>query len=241
MAVGVAGSARSGDGRDLPFGRDLADAVVVGVRDVDVAAPVHGHADGGVEARGGGVAVGVARRAFARDRADLPFGRDLADAVVARVGDVEIACVVNRQPRRRVERGRRARAVGEALGASGERRHRAVGREPADAIALAAVGDVERPVRADREAEGVCEARAQVLRVVADAGRAVARARVDGGLPTDRRRRRRRASRERRRMKAIVPGMMTRRMRRMMRPRMWSIKKAVSCQFVRHFGEHFSL
>ena len=85
------GCAAAGDGGDDPRRIDLADAMVAGIGDVEVAAAVG--ADGGrrVELGGdGGVAVSrKTGRAAAGDSGDASDGMDAADAMVARIGNVD--------------------------------------------------------------------------------------------------------------------------------------------------------
>ena len=93
----VAGEARStgscNRGDDARGEVEFADAVIVGVGEVEVAGGVEGEALGGVECGGDGGAI-VAREALcagAGDSADLAEGVDFADVVVGCLGDVEIA------------------------------------------------------------------------------------------------------------------------------------------------------
>ena len=83
----------TGVGIDLAVRGNLADTVVERVAHEDVAGGVHGDANGVVEAsRGGGSAVAEeARHARSGVRGYVAVGRDLADPVIARVGDVERA------------------------------------------------------------------------------------------------------------------------------------------------------
>ena len=191
LAVGVAGRARAGQRPHLTLLRDDADAVVVGVGDVDVSVFIDRHADRRVELRRAGRAVGVAGRARAGQRRDDALFRNFADAVVARVGDVERAFVVEREGRGRVEAGGRARAVGEALAPAGERRDRALLRDLADAVALARVRDVDVAFAVDGDAERLAEAGAAALGAVLRAGRAVAGEGLDARGPAHGRRARR--------------------------------------------------
>ncbi len=92
----VAGEAGGGsrDGGDDAGGEvEFADAVVVGVGDVEVVCGVEGEALGGVECGGGGGAAvaGEALCAGAGDGGDVADGVDLADDVVGGLGEVEIA------------------------------------------------------------------------------------------------------------------------------------------------------
>ena len=94
VVAGEAWSAGSGDGGD-GAGREVefADAVVVGVGDVEVVCGVEGQALRGVELGGGGGAVvaGEALGAGAGDGGDCAGGVYFADDVVGGLGDVEIA------------------------------------------------------------------------------------------------------------------------------------------------------
>src|SRR5439155_134534 len=89
-----AGPTGAGDGRDDPgVGRHPADAVVVGVGDEEVARGVHGDAGRGLELGGGGGAAVVdgVTPAAGDGRDDPAPSRHLADAVVRRVRDEEVA------------------------------------------------------------------------------------------------------------------------------------------------------
>src|SRR5580700_3403860 len=72
---------------------DLADALVVGIGDVDIAGTVDRDSHWVIElgAGGGSAVAGRAYRAVARDRSDGAGGVDLADAVVVRVRNIQIA------------------------------------------------------------------------------------------------------------------------------------------------------
>ncbi len=158
-AVRIAGQRAAGQRRDLAIRRDRADAVVVGVGDDHAPRAVHRHAHRPVELRLRAGAVAPARHAGAGQRRHDAVGRHLADRVVAGVGDVEIARRVQRQARRRVEARRGALPVPEAFGAAGERGDTAVGAQHADAVVVAAVADVERAMRVQRESVRVGELR----------------------------------------------------------------------------------
>ena len=78
--------------------RDLADAIIVEVRDVDIARAIHCHRSGVVQFRGRSrpIISAKARSAVARNRGDDAASRcDLADAIVAAIRDVEIAGTVH--------------------------------------------------------------------------------------------------------------------------------------------------
>jgi len=160
-AVQVAGDAAAGHRRHRAVPADAADAVVVGIGDVDVAVTVDGHADRSVEAGGALDAVGVARLAAARQRAHAAVGCHLADRVVVRIGHVEVAQAVDGQRRRRVECRGGAKAVREARMAAGEGGYLAVGRDAADAAAIAAVGHEHVAVGVDDGPERIAEAACQ--------------------------------------------------------------------------------
>src|SRR5207249_4168676 len=86
-------AAGAGVGRDGAPGGDLADAAVVVVGDVEVAGGIEGHANGYAQLRvGRGAAVTrEAKAAAAGVGRDGAAGRDLADAIVGDVRDVEVA------------------------------------------------------------------------------------------------------------------------------------------------------
>src|SRR5262249_4968092 len=116
----VAGRAGAGDGEDVA-GRlhDLADAIIAGVGDVDVAAAVHGHAVRAIQhgGRGGAAVATAAGRAGAGDGEDGAGGlHDFANAVRGGVGDEEIAAGIDRHALRRSNPGRGGRSAVAAVG-----------------------------------------------------------------------------------------------------------------------------
>ena len=137
----------------------LPDAVVLGVGDVQIADRVDRDADGRVEVgrRARDPVAVVARRARPGDGIDdAARGRHLPHAVVARVGDVEIARSVHRHAPRAVELRRRGLAAVTAVSAhacAGDGRDvaRAL-RHLADAV-IVVVRDVDVPRRVHRHAE----------------------------------------------------------------------------------------
>src|SRR5262249_20669670 len=100
----VGARAGAGDGGDDAGRFDhLADAMVVGIGDVDVAAAIDGHPGGVVQHGGGrGTAVaGVAGDTVTGDGDDLAGRFDhLADAAVGRIGDVDVAGAIHGDVRR---------------------------------------------------------------------------------------------------------------------------------------------
>ncbi len=70
-----------------------ADHAIVGVRDVNISRGIHGDRDRIVQLRFGGVAgvAGIACRIVSGDGADGSRGSDLANHIVAGVGDIKIA------------------------------------------------------------------------------------------------------------------------------------------------------
>ena len=106
---------RAGDGRNVA-GRGVhpADAVVEGVRNVEVARAVQRNPFGGPKPRCGGRATVApeAERPRAGDGRNVPGrGVHLADAVVPSIRNVEVAGAVQRNPPRGVERRRGGRAA----------------------------------------------------------------------------------------------------------------------------------
>src|SRR5690606_12039314 len=119
---------------------DHADAVVPGVGHVHATAAVHRHAHRRAELRQRAIAVAEAGHAGTGQRSHPTVARDLADGVVAGVGDIEVAEPVDRQRGRRMELRRAADAVGEAFAGSRERADTAIGRDAPDAVGFATVG-----------------------------------------------------------------------------------------------------
>ena len=127
----------------LAVGADRADAIVIGVGDIDIALVVHRDADRPVEPRLRRRAVAIARRPVTRERRDRAVRADPADTIGTGLRDEDIPRAIERDPRRGIER-------------SGQSRHIAVGVDLADAPGI---GDVKRPVRIDRHRERIAEAR----------------------------------------------------------------------------------
>ncbi len=161
---------------------DDADAVVVGVGDDDAARGVHRHADWRVEASLRGGSVDVPGGAVARDGGHGAVRRDASDGVVARVGHDQRAVGRQRDGRRRGEPRLRAAPVREPPFAAGQRRHRAIGSDAADAMRLPRVAHEHRAVRRHREAERLGEARL-LGRAIPPAIPAVAGEDADGADP----------------------------------------------------------
>src|SRR5437773_4025971 len=167
--------------RDDPRRRvDLANAVVVLVRDVEVAACIQRHSGWAVEARArrrAAIAQGAATTRYGRD--DPRRGGDFANSVVVRVHDIEIPARIQRDTGWVVE----ARV----------RRRTAIARESVDAIArhggddprrrgdlanavVALVRDVEIAACIQRDSDWAVEARARRGTVIArEGGAAIAR------------------------------------------------------------------
>src|SRR5581483_8953788 len=103
---------------------DLADAVVVRVRHVHVAAAVDGDAERAVEAGLVAIAVGVTALAGAGQGGDTARGRHFANAVVFGIGHVDVAVLVHRHAGQPAELGVERLAVGKAvLPGAGQRAH----------------------------------------------------------------------------------------------------------------------
>src|SRR5262249_48291342 len=109
----VADRAGAGDGDDDAVGQNLADAVGARVGDEDVAEGVGGEGGRLVCHRRGARAVvaAVARGPSAGDGDNDSVGLDLADAVVALVGEVDVAAAIDGHAPRRVDLGRGGGAV----------------------------------------------------------------------------------------------------------------------------------
>src|SRR5207253_2708541 len=153
----------AGVGRDGAPGGDLADAAVAQVRDVEIAGGIERHAVGPVELRGGGGAAGArgALRTGAGVGRDGATGGDLADAVVLRVRDVEVAGGIEGHAAWADElRGGRGAAVArEALRTgAGVGRDDAAGGDLPDAVVLT-LRDVEVAGGIEGHADGFVELR----------------------------------------------------------------------------------
>ena len=126
-AIGRAGvQGTAGKSRDHAGRRDLANRVVVGIGDIDVARAVRGQAAGNVEFRAGPGAVVVSdfveRAGEGRDNAT---GRNLADRVGAGFRNIKIPGAVGRDTVGPGKTGGRAGAVGRAVLS----RHASIGRD----------------------------------------------------------------------------------------------------------------
>src|SRR5215471_9626315 len=112
----VAGKRRYHTGRAI----DATNAMIVPVRDIDVSGHVHGDAVWLIKSgAGGGAAIpGIARRATTGDRRDHIGARvDTADAMIERVGEIEISLRIKAHIERAVQQspGRRPAIAGVAL------------------------------------------------------------------------------------------------------------------------------
>src|SRR5262249_17096549 len=95
-----------------PCGADLADGVIDRVGNVDVACAVDRHAARVGKARGGARAVRAAKYACVAGQGRRnPRSADLADGVVGRVGNVDVARAVDRHTERVEEARGGTRAV----------------------------------------------------------------------------------------------------------------------------------
>src|SRR5205823_3276255 len=155
----------TGDRRHHARRRDLADQMVVAVSDVDVPCRADGDAVRAIEARRGAGAVVVPRAAVAGQRGDDAGRRDLADRVVAGVGDVDIAVFVAGDALRSAKLRDLARAVLESLDRKTSREGRDVARRRDLANRVFAVGDVDVVVRVDGDVRGVPEKCLRAVRV----------------------------------------------------------------------------
>ena len=148
---------------DIPRGIHLTDAVVVGVRDVDIPGTIHRHAIGLVEFRAGRHATAVVTlNPIARNRTDISRGIHLTDAAVVAVRDVDIPGTVHRHASGPVELRAGRRPSIAAVTRSPVARHStdiSRGIHLTDA-AVVAVRDVDIPGTVHRHASGPVELRA---------------------------------------------------------------------------------
>lgn len=143
----VADCTIAGDSGDGTAAIHLADAVVEGVGDIEVAAVVHGHARRSIQlGAGGGAAVAtIAARTIAGDGADGAAAIYLANAVVKAVSNVEVAAAVHGHAYRVSKLGVGGGAAVAALAArtiAGDGVDGAAAIHLANAVVIA-VGDVE--------------------------------------------------------------------------------------------------
>ena len=150
---------RPRNGGDRPSGIHLADAVAVGIGDIEVARAVHCHAIGQVETHLSCRAAVLAEPTTTRNGSDRPGGIDLADAVVVAIGDVEVALAVHRHGAGVVELCLSCRAAVPAealLPRSRNGGDRPDGIDLADAV-VGGICDVEVALAVHRHASGKVE------------------------------------------------------------------------------------
>ena len=154
---------RAGESRDHAGRVDPPHPVVPRVRDVQIARSVHRHARG-IGQSSPDRRAAVAAEAFlprAGDGGDRPCGIDLSNAIVAGIGDVEVACPVRRHEQKSIGTdielglGRQPAVAAEAfLPRAGESRDHAGRVDPPHSVARVARGvHVSRPVH--RHARGI--------------------------------------------------------------------------------------
>ena len=123
VVAAVASGSAAGHGRDYPRGKvHFADTIVAGIGDEEVTRGVYGDICGAVEPGGGGLAAvaAIAGNSVAGDGGDHARGGvDFADAVVAGIGDKDIAGGVHGNPLRQIERGGGGRTVVAAVAGAG--------------------------------------------------------------------------------------------------------------------------
>ncbi len=158
LAVGPAGAAAAGQRPHPAVRLDHADAVVPGVGHVHPPLRIHRHAHRPVETRLPADAIGEPGHAVAGQCADVALRGDLADRMVAGIGDIQVAVAVQRQPGGRVERGGVPAPVGEALAAAGQHVEHAVQPAVEDAVVVAGIGNIKRAAGVHRHAPGIAEA-----------------------------------------------------------------------------------
>ena len=185
-SIDVRRSSATGQRAHLAVGPDDADAIVPGIGHVHAPGFVHGDTHRRMELRRRGIAIAEARAAVARQRGHHAVGRDLADGVVAGIGDVEVAVAIDGERRRGVETRLIAAAICEAFRRTCERGDDAIGRDAADAVGLATIADEQAAVGRAHQAPGLVEARGEDM-AVARAAVAVAGQQVDARVPVERR------------------------------------------------------
>ena len=146
-----------GHRRDDPLRGNPADTAVEQVSNVDIALSGNRDPGGGVQHRldGEPAVAAVAGHAGSSNRCDDPIRPDPPNPVVLRVTDVQTPVGAKRETVRRVERclhGRSAITRVPKLSRTRYRRNDAVETDAAD-LARVPLGDVQRPVRAERQSE----------------------------------------------------------------------------------------
>ena len=178
------GCAASRHGRDHAT-RNLADAVIIRIGDVEVAGGIHGDASGIVQLGAGGLAVtAIACRSVSRHGGHRSV-RDFADAVVIRIGDVQVAGGIHGDAFGIVQLDGRGRAL-TAVACRSVSRHggddRSVGKNLADALVIR-IGDVQVESRIHGDASGRVQLGAGGQSVVAaESFRPVSRHRGDRSI-----------------------------------------------------------
>ncbi len=89
---------------------------------------------------------------------DDAIGSDAADRVVARIGHIDCSVWAEGQSRRCVEACARCRAIHEPADAARKRRHPPIGGDLTNPLCLASIGDDDRAVSLDDDAERIGEA-----------------------------------------------------------------------------------
>src|SRR5205085_9737842 len=143
------------DGAHSTIVRNQPNAIVVSVGDVDTALRIDGDSDWTIEPSLRCWSIDVSGGSITGNCRDLALRCDLSYAVVACVCDEEVTVNAEGKSGRRVERSCRTHSIREALAAASERRHVAVRRYLSTAIALASVGDVDRSLGRDSDANRI--------------------------------------------------------------------------------------
>lgn len=143
----------TGERADLPVRVDHSDAVVVGVGDDDASRGVHGDAHRRVEPRLRRGAIDVTGDAVTCNRRDGATRADTPDRMIAGVGDHERAVRRERKARGRGKPRLAANTIRESTSATGNRRHRTVDCDLADAMRRAGVAHEDPPVRRGSQPE----------------------------------------------------------------------------------------
>jgi hypothetical protein len=158
-AVNLSGGAVAGDGFDEARGADAADRVVAPVGYVDVTRGVDHDPVRVAEAGLGAVAVDVTGGSIPGEGGDDSVGSDLADALAAVLGDVEVALGIAGDAGGLHEPGAGAGSVGEAgLAVADPGADRAVGGDSPDGVVVE-LGDEEDAGFVDDEVVGEVQAR----------------------------------------------------------------------------------
>jgi hypothetical protein len=153
MTVSVAGPTSTRDGGYLTIRTDFANAIVVGVGDVNITAVIDSDSDWTVKLRSICRAVEISCYPSPGNSGDNACRRNLADTIIAGVCDVKVAFRVDGQSGGCIE----------GVVATCKCYKSAFSRKLANRIAFTGIGNIDCPVAADCDTEWIGEARGRAI------------------------------------------------------------------------------